>query len=256
MTKLHELLAAEKTPTAAWNTLREETLKKFKNPVNYFRGHSKSLSMIDETPANQAEEAKSKEERPVASTVYDTLEYALKIFAKAEDVQYRKNATNRVATGTVMWKGAPLLAELPVDELLGLEARLGKIKELIEAIPTLDGSKPWVRATSMGEHVWQLPEPEKTTKTEKIVTPIVMAAATDKHPAQVQAVSKDVVVGTFANMMRSGEATTVQKADAIMRIDELMVEIKQARMRANETVAVDGSVADKIINLILEPLKN
>jgi hypothetical protein len=36
MAKLHELLAAEKTPTASWNQLYEETLKKFKNPVNFF----------------------------------------------------------------------------------------------------------------------------------------------------------------------------------------------------------------------------
>ena len=31
MSKLHELLAAEQTPTGAWNTLFEGTLKKFEN---------------------------------------------------------------------------------------------------------------------------------------------------------------------------------------------------------------------------------
>ena len=38
MAKLHELLAAEKTPTGAWNTLYEDTLKKFKNPTHSSMG--------------------------------------------------------------------------------------------------------------------------------------------------------------------------------------------------------------------------
>lgn len=256
MAKLHELLAAEKTPTAAWNTMQEETLRKFKNPESYFFGHSKSLAMIEDTPANKAEEAKAREEKPVASSVYETLEYALGLFAKAEDLQYQKNATNRVAVATVMWKGAPLLENLPVDELLGLEARIQKIRGVIEAAPTLDASKYWVKAESLGAHVWELREAERTTKTEKIVVPIVMAPATDKHPAQIQAVQKDNIVGTYNTMKRSGACTTVQKADAMTLIDDLLVEIKQARMRANETVAVDGTIAAKLTALLLEPFKN
>jgi len=256
MTKLHELLAAEKTPTGAWNTLREDTLKKFKNADHFFNGYSKSLKMIEDTPQNQAEEAKAREDKPVPTTVYDTLEYALGIFAKAEDLQYRKNATNRVATGTVMWKGQPLLKDMPVDELLGLEARLTKIREIIDAVPTLDATKHWVKSAQQGPYVWELREPERTTKTEKSIFPIVMAQATDKHPAQIQAATKDVVVGTFETMKRTGTATAVQKSDALVQIDTLLQEVKQARMRANETVAVEGEIASTIVNLLLEPFKN
>ncbi len=256
MTKLHELLAAEKTPTAAWNTLREDTLKKFKNPDHFFRGHSKSLKMIEENPANQAEEEKSREDKPVPTTVMDTLDYALNIFARAEDLQYQKNATNRTATATVLWKGEPLLKDLPIDELLGLEARIAKLREVVDAIPTLDATKAWIKDSQAGGNIWCLPMPEKTTKTEKVMTPVIMAVATDKHPAQVQAVTRDNVVGTFATMRRSGEATAVQKSDMLMRIDDLLIEIKQARMRANETVAVDGKIAGILVNLIMEPLKS
>lgn len=253
MTKLHELLAAEKTPTAAWNTLREETIKKFKNADHFFSGHDKSLSMIVDSPENKAEEDKARESKPVPTTVHDTLEYALGIFAKSEDLQFQKNATNRMATGDVMWKGEVLLAGLPVDELLGLEARLANIKTVIEAAPTLDATKHWVQALDLGNHVWRLREAEKTTKTEKIVVPVVMAPATDKHPAQVQAVSRDSVIGTFSTMKRSGACTAVEKSDALARIDELIVEVKQARMRANETEAVRATIASTIVKLIMEP---
>lgn len=255
MPKLHELLAAEKTPTGAWNQLFEDTVKKFKNPAHFFDGHSKSLAMIEETAANKAIEEQAREEKPVTTTVFDTLEYALDIFAKAEDLQYQKNATNRKATGTVMWRGAPLLVEMPVDELLGLEARLTKMRLLFAEIPTLDATKHWAKADQIGAFVWQTVHPEEATKTEKQVIPVIMSPATDKHPAQIQAVQKDVVVGKFTTTKRSGAATAVQKAEAIKRIDELLIEVKQARMRANETEAEKGTVADKIVGILLEPLK-
>lgn len=255
MTKLHEVLAAEKTPVGAWNALLEDTLKKFGNASHFYEGHSKSLKMIEETPANEAIEAQAREEKPVTTTVYDTLAYALDIFGKAEDLQYQKNATNRVATGTVMWRGKPLLQDMPVDQLLGLEARIGKIRQLYAAMPTLDATKHW-KESAAGNRVWQVEFPEETTKTAKVVTPIVLSPATDKHPAQVQAVTSDVIVGKVTNIRRSGAATAIQKAEAIKQIDELLVEIKQARMRANETEVVKGRVSDQLLEILLAPLNS
>jgi hypothetical protein len=220
MTKLHELLAAEKTPTGAWNQLYEDTLKKFKNPAHFYEGHSKSLAMIEDTPNNKATEEQAREEKPVTTNVYDTLEYALDIFRKAEDLQYQKNATNRIATGTVMWRGSVLLENMPVDELLGLESRLTRIRALFSEIPTLDATKHWQKAEGLGAHVWETTYPEETTKTEKSLFPVVMSEATKEHPAQIQAVGKDVVVGKFTTIKRCGSATAEQKAEAIKRVDE------------------------------------
>lgn len=254
MAKLHELLAAEKTPNGAWNQLYEDTLKKFSNPTHFFDGHSKSLAMIEESPANRAIEAQSREEKPVTTTVYDTLEYALDIYAKAEDLQYQKNATNRIAVATVRWRGQDLLVDMPVDELLGLEARFTRLRQLFAAIPTLDATRHWTRVEDLGRGVWEVQYPEDTTKTEKQVIPITLKEATKEHPAQVQAVTKDVVVGTFTTTKRSGAATAQQKADMLKIIDELLVEVKQARMRANETEAVKGTIGDRIVDILLSPL--
>jgi len=256
MAKLHELLAAEKTPTGAWNQLYEDTLKKFKNPTHFFDGHSKSLAMIEDSPSNKAIEDQAREEKPVTTTVFETLEYALDLFGKAEDLQFQKNETNRKATGTVMWKGTVLLEHIPVDELLGLEARLTKLRQLYVEAPTLDATKHWRPARNIGAHVWQTEFPEETTKTEKQTTPVVMHAATKEHPAQVAAVQKDVVIGKFTTTKRSGSATALQKADALKRVDELLIEIKQARMRANETLVVSGTVSDVLLPLLLEPFQS
>jgi hypothetical protein len=253
MSKLHELLAAEKTPTGAWNQLFEDTLNKFKNPTHFFDGHSKSLAMIEDNPGNKAIEDQAREEKPVTTTVYDTLEYALDIFGKAEDMQYQKNSTNRKAVGTVEWNGKPLLIDMPVDELLGLEARLTKLRQLYMEVPTLDATKHWVLAENIGKHVWATKFAEETTKTEKQVIPIVLKDATKEHPAQVQAIQKDVVVGKFTTTKRSGSATALQKAEAIKIVDELLIEVKQARMRANETEIDKGSIASVLLPILLAP---
>lgn len=255
MAKLHELLAAEKTPTGAWNQLFADTEKKFGNPVHFFEGYSRSLKMIQETPANKNIEDQNREEKPVTTTVFETLEYALDIFANAEDMQFQKNSTNRIATGTIMWKGAPLVEDVPVDELLGLEARLGKMRQLWMKVPTLDATKHWELDNQAGQGVWVIKYPEETTKTEKQLIPVTLAKATDKHPEQVQAVPKDVVVGKFTTIKRSGEVTALQKANAIKQLDALLVEIKQARMRANETEVTVGKISDKLLPLLLEPFK-
>lgn len=252
-TKLHELLAAENTAKTAWNSIHSETLKKLAN-THYFDGHSQSLTMIEETPANRDIEAQGREEKPVITSVFETLKDAFEIFERSEDLQYQKNATNRKATGTVLWKGQPLLAELPVDELLGLEARLTKIRELFAVMPTLDAAKHWRPAPTISPHVWELVYPEEKTKTEKRMFPVVLYEATKEHPANVQAHSKDEVVGKVTTLRRSGAVTALQKFEALKRVDELLMEIKQARMRANETEVDKAKIASTLIVLLLEPL--
>ena len=255
MTKLAELLAAQKTPNGAWNTLKEETKKKFAKQGDYFNGHSKSLTMLTDAPTNEAIELQAREDRPVTATVYDTLEYALQIYGKAEDLQYQKNETDRIAVASVMWKGQVLLKDMPVHELMGLDARLTQIRELFEAVPTLDASKHWIPDKDAGKHMWVVRQPVITTKTDKQLFPVVMQEATKEHPAQVQVASKDVPVGKFTLILRSGMATTTQKSEALKLMDDLLVEVKKARQRANETVVAPGGISDKLIPLLLSAFK-
>lgn len=251
MTKLHELLAAEKTVASAWNTLFEETTKKLGNE-HFFQGHTKSLKMIEDSPANEAVEAQAADHKEVPTNVFDTLHYAFDIFANAENLQFQKNITNTEALATVEFRGQNLFGRVPVDQLLGLEARLAKIRLIMLAVPTLDAAKRWTRDDSTGN--W-ISEPEYGTKTEKIMVPVVLAAATDKHPAQVKESTKDNVVGKFTQVRRSGAATAIQKAEAIKLVDELLVEVKKARMRANEAVVNPNltRVGDVLATLLLGP---
>jgi hypothetical protein len=95
-----------------------------------------------------------------------------------------------------------------------------------------------------------------TTKTEKKMTPIVLYPHSDKHPAQVEKVVSDAVIGTFTQDNVSGATTAIQKAQVIATLDELITAIKQARTRANSVTAVTETIGQTLVDLIMAPLLN
>jgi len=254
MSKLHEILAVEKTRSQAANKLIEETANKFKKE-QYFSGHIKTLKMLVDSPENAAIEEASRDEKSLPTTVPETLEYLFDFWTKAEDVTYAKNKTNQIANADLFFRGEVLVPFVPVDELLGLEVRLETLRRTLDLMPTLDASKDWTPAASGRKGAFLAIGDESTSKTEKTMTPVVLYEATDKHPAQIERVSVDKVVGTFRRKSISGAATSKQKADAIAVIDELLAEAKQARQRANSVEASTDRIGSTIAKLVLDVFK-
>lgn len=254
MTKLHEVLAVEKTRTNASNKLLDDTLNKFKKE-QYFQGYVKTLKMLGDSPENLAIEESARDSRELPTTVPETLKYMFDFWTKAEDVIYSKNKTNQIANADLLFRGEVLVPQVPVDELLGLEVRLEQLRRLMDHIPTLDASKEWSRRDSGRDGEYVSLVDEVTSKTEKTMTPVVLYEATDKHPAQIERVTVDKVVGTFKRKVFSGAATSKQKADIISILDELLVEAKQARQRANTTEALNLNIGTKITSLLLDVFK-
>lgn len=254
MGKLHELLAAEKTVVGSANAVMKETGDKFRNE-NFFRGQDKSLRMIVESPENAAMEAAAAEHRALPSTVGATLEYALGMWADAEDLLASKNVTNTKALADIEFRGRVVASGVPVDELMGLEARLERMKaDVFSHMPTLDATRRWAHDETDPKGVW-VSGPDRTAKTQKVLFPVVLAPATDKHPAQVKEASRDEVVGTFETTHRSGAATTLQKADVLTALDELIVEIKRARQRANSVEVTQVRIGKAIRDILMGPFE-
>lgn len=253
-TKLHELLAVEKTRSNAATKLLDETASKFKKE-HFFGGHIKTLKMLADSPENSAIEAASRDDKALPTTVPETLDYALKFWADAEDVIFAKNRTNQIANADLLFRGAVLVPNVPVDELLGLEVRLEKLRHVVDAMPSLDASKDWVPSSSGRKGEYISAASEVTSKTEKVSTPVILYEATEHHPAQIQVVTTDKVVGTFTKLLISGAASSKQKADAVATIDELLVEVKQARQRANSVEIVNEKIGSTITGLILAAFK-
>lgn len=252
MSKLHELLAVEQTRSKAAEMLLAETQAKF-GKAHFFTGELKTLKMLNESPENNAIEAAAREEKPLPTTVIETLQYALEAWAKAEDVRFQINATNQSAKADLVFRGEVVAQQIPVDELMGLEARLTQMRNVFAAMPTLDASKKWVPLDNGRAGSWETANVEQTSKTEKKFEPLTLAQATDKHPAQVKEAYRDAVVGTFSRLSQSGAATSKQKADVLATVDELIAEARQARMRANSTEAVKDQIGQTIVNLLLKP---
>ena len=256
MGKLYELLAAEKTRTTQADVLVKESVSKFQKKEQYFLGQTKSLKMIEDTPQNKAMENAAFDDKPVTTNVIDTLDYTLQHWATAEDVIYQKNATNQMAKADLMFRGTVVESGVPVDELMGLEARLKDIRGMLSQVPTLDNSRRWVADEQRGKNFWRTDRDDSTTKTEKEMVPVVLSPATDKHPAQVKESTRDKIVGEFLTKHFSGCATTVGKSEAIKVVDELIVECRQARNRANTVDTVNVTIGAKITALIMTGMQS
>ncbi|BAG41717.1 hypothetical protein [Ralstonia phage phiRSL1] len=257
MAQLHEILAAEKTVINARDQLTADTQNKFAKGDQYFTGFTKTLELLTDDPSNAKIEAAARQDKELPTTVLATLDYYLTYWAKAEQTLFTKNVTNTKAVADLMYNGQAIATNVPVDELMGLEVRLNELRKLFTQIPTLDASKGWAPDASAAQPgTWRATQPQVATKTEKVMTPVVLYEATDKHPAQVKEVTTDKVVGTFTINTVSGATTALQKAQALAIIDELIVETKAARTRANSVqVETVDNIGQRLADLILGPLR-
>lgn len=256
MTKLHEILAVEKSTTNQASTLIEDAKNKFKKASDYFTGYIKSLKLINDSPEKDAIEAAALDTKALPTTVQETLEYVMKFWIKSEDIKLQKSVTNQLAKGDIILSdGTTIATNVPVDFLLGLESRLTDLRNLGHAIPTNSAATVWDASGDGRKGSWTAHTPEVTTKTDKRIEPFVKYEATDKHPAQVDLMSKDVVIGSFTTIRFSGAATSEQKALFIERLDDLINAVTQARMRANSTEVVIANIGTKISSFLMDAFK-
>lgn len=253
MAALHELLAVEKTLSEQFKRLFQDTMQKF-GKEEYFQGHVKTLKMIAENPQNDAIERAAAENRELPTTVQETLEYLFASWAKAEDVVFQINVSNRSAVANLEFEGEVIAANVPVDELMGLENRLVELRKMLQAMPTLKAAVKWEDNSLISGRTgsWVTANKEVTVKTEKVMTPVVLHEGNDKHPAQVEKVVVDKAIGTFEVTKFSGAATSAQKAEVLTTVDSLIASVKQARMRANQVEASKDKIGSKITGLILK----
>ena len=254
MSMLHEILAVEKTKVEGVERLLLETSEKF-GKAHFFHGYQKTLKMLADSPENDAIERAAREVKAIPTTVYATLEYMLDIWAEAEDVLFQKNCTNAVAKADIILDDKTVVAkDVPVDELMGLEVRLGKIKGVFTRMPTIDAAIEWKPDATIGKHVLKAVEPEQASKSTKTMYAVVLYEATKDHPAQVKEATKDEITGIFTKHNWTTAVTAQQKADTLKRVDDLLVAVKAARMRANKTEVVIRTIGKDIVKMLLAPL--
>lgn len=241
MTKLNQIVAIEKTLknqtnqdlTAAYHQIqKQEPLK----------GIARAY-----TPKDEEGDKLPPESTLVQITCDQVIAQVAAIMSRLIDVTATKDSANCSARADVMVDGKTLLSQVPITSLLFLEKQLIDIGTFVRKLPTLDPSEKWTFDSN--KNCWAT-EPTDTTKTKKVLRNHVKSEATDKHPAQVETFSEDIIVGQWRTVKTSGALPSKRVAELIGRVETLQKAVKFAREAANCTEAPDVVVGAKVFGYL------
>lgn len=163
--------------------------------------------------------------------------------------------TNQHARADVVLVGGNepvvLLTDVPVTYLMFLEKQLTNIETLIRRLPVLDSTEDWTFDPATDVHKSQ---PVGTVKTTKVRRNHVLAAATDRHPAQVESYTEDVPIGTWSTVKFSGALPASRVNKMLARVTELQKAVKFAREQANmEDVVLTTNPGRRVFDYLFAP---
>ena len=92
----------------------------------------------------------------------------------------------------------------------------------------------------------------QTHKTRKVPQVVTLSPATEQHPAQVQAIQVDRIVGHWSTIKFSGAITRTKKRELAARVQKLLRAVKQARERANMTPVVRQEAGAALLAYIFD----
>lgn len=244
MSKLHELLAAEKTVRNQADKCRQDLGNTFDKKRHLF-----GETLVTFKPTGEGD-AVTEEQSDLQTTVAKELNWITDILSRAIDAAYQVDESNMSARADIkLDNGQTLATGVPATALLQLEKRISEIRSLVEKIPTLDPAKGFRIDSARGEDIYRA-RTDVRKRTAKVQDVLVLYPATDKHPAQTQLVTKDIVTGEIKKEEWSGLITPAQKADMMDRVEELSRAIKAARSRANDTEAASVKIGRKLLSYV------
>jgi len=242
---LHQLIAVEPDLAQQSRAIMEETVNTFTKKADHFDGVQKLYKPYEDGGEQIPDEIKE-----IVTTVDEKLDYAKKIVIRSMDATISKEETNASgkARASLVVDGVDF-GELAATSLIALERILERIREEYKAIPTLDPTKTWTKSDDTGKMLYKTPI-EVKFRAVKTKVPLVLAPATDKFPAQVQVLDSDKQVGRYETIYRSGRLTPTEKSDLLEKIDNLVLAVKKAREKANQTQVVQVDLGRKIFDYI------
>lgn len=163
------------------------------------------------------------------------------------DLTATMDAGNQAAKADVVVDGETVLAQVPVTTLLTLEKKLVDYATFVSKLPVLDPSEDWQYSDT--SESYQTP-PSSKTRSKKVPRNHVKAAATDKHPAQVEVYFEDVIVGDWTTINFSGAVTEARRRELMDRVAALQAAVKVAREQANMTEVPDVKIGATVFEFL------
>jgi hypothetical protein len=243
MTKLNQVVAIEK---GVKNTVARDidTLYKLIQKGQLLAGISRTYRPKDEEDGDQLPSESTLVQVKVPQVLEDVGRHLTALF----DVVYVKDSGNTTARADVTIDGRVLVADAPVPYLLFLEKQLTDVQTVIRALPVLDPAESWTYDANTGAYRTGVIQ---TNKTKKVPRNHIKAAATDKHPAQVEMYYEDVNVGTWDTVKYSGAIPVDRRTQLTERIATLLQAVKFAREQANGTEVAERQCGAAIFSYLL-----
>lgn len=238
MTKLNQVIAIEKgIKSRSYAEMSE--LHKVSQKSELFSGFVKTYVKKDDDGEDLPSERKV-----VQFTVKELLDRVARSNSEMIDVTAAKDWTNCVARADVTVDDVVLVRAAPVSFLLFMEKQLSDLRTFVEKLPVLDSAEAWTRDDNSGLSVTGK---TSTHRTKKVQRPIVMYDATDKHPAQTQLITEDMLVGFWETVKQSGAMPKPKRDEMLLRVESLIRAVKTAREAANmEDVILESGIGSAI----------
>lgn len=242
MAKLNQIIAIEKQYKS--NTTRDLT------DAHHLLQKPALLSGISRTYRPRDEENGEKlpaEHTKVQVKATEQIKKASEVLTKLLDITATKDVTNCSAKADVVVDGVTIMRGAPVSYLLFLEKQMVDMHTFVKKLPVLDPSEDWHHDSNTDNWVTA---PMGSVRTKKVLRNHVKAEATEKHPAQVDVYSEDVVVGEWKTVKFSGSLPQKEVNEFLVRVEKLQEAVKFARETANSVDAQDQKVGKTIFDYV------
>lgn len=249
MKHLHELLAVSNSVTTQADKVRTDLATSFEKKRHLF-GEKRVVFQANAEGTPPVVESQSS----IQTTVREQLGLLAPYVANQIDTDAMINEANTKARADIVLDDGTVLAkQVPATTLLELEKRIAEVQTVLRAVPTLDPAKGFEPDVARGNGILKARDVVKT-RTKKTTIPVVLYPATDKHPAQVNAVQEDVAVGSILEQEWSGELTPAEKSALLDKAERVLRAVKAARARANTYEITDNSagIGGVLIGYILK----
>ena len=248
-TALHEILAVESGLGETANRIQKETTKVLKEKRSIFTGMVKNHEIFDEDKQHLVQAPDIKD---IESTVSEHLDYASTEIARYWRAVFQKEEANQRAKADIVINDKVIVKDVPSIVLLSMEKKLTSLAALYNEIPTLDATKTWAPdSTYAKKGVFRTANPSERQHSVTERSWIEVSPATTQHKAQIAEDQKTVVIGRYTQFDYSGAITSLDKAEKIQRLQEMIRAVKTARQRANATIVnTDLKFGSEILDYI------
>ncbi len=163
------------------------------------------------------------------------------------DLQATVDVGNQTGMADIKIDGTVLVESVPIETLLFLEKKLKTFMQVLDNLPVVDEAEEWEPADDGLS--WKT-KPSEKVRTDKVPHAFVKAAATDKHPAQVDTIFLDQVVGTWSTVKFSGALKANQKTSMQARARKLLAAVQVARGEANSVEVEQQNIGQAIFDYL------